>query len=194
MKQAILLSVLFVLISSCTRYEVRPITTEWLPDAANKWGVYRNGYLIPEYTATAENDYASSQVEAQKLFEDRKDRVEEIVFLKYEKPKRSFAHAGFFFVMLVEGPLHDLIFFMPTQAAEKLFHSERQTNFLWFPTTRFGFYEFFYGPTYFKESVFTATPPIRKDWSTNQVAQQEIRSWLQKSTPSRPSVSTSKNP
>ena len=145
----------------------------------NSWGVYRNGFLIPEFTIDEKGDWAESENDARQKLLARKDIVEKLIPLKYELPSRFFAHHEFFALMLIEGPVHDLIFFMPAEAVLKTLHPHK-TDFIWFPTTRLAYTELFYGPTY-SPDYFTRILPEKSDWINNESAHREFYDLLARS-------------
>ncbi|MDD5218477.1 MAG: hypothetical protein PHN49_02310 [Candidatus Omnitrophica bacterium] len=174
MKRQLLLSIIAVLmLSSCTRYDIRPILSEQVPDAESKWGVYRNGYLIPEYTTHSDDTWAQSKEEAKQMLRARKRAVAKILPLKYQLPRRYFVHDEFFTLMLLEGPIQDILVFMPVELIMKMIKPNK-TDFVLFPVTRLAYGELFYGPTYTPD-FFTRILPENPDWAKNDSAQNELR-------------------
>lgn len=161
----VLLLIFSSLFTSCVSYKVESKKN------SNEWVVYRNEYLIPEYTISSEGNFPSSELIAQRTFEERKDTVEKILKRKYEgfDPKQNK-----FLLLLPLMPISDIVFTISVGGANlfrKMMHREPY-DFVWFPATRWVLYG---SPLTLPET----TPQIREEWNQDINAQKQLGKIIQ---------------
>src|SRR3989338_3992702 len=170
----LLLALIFL--SSCVRYQIRH--ENLLGDGKGpQWLAFRNDFYIPEYTLISDKEYAPTEKEAKMLFNARYPAFEDLIWQKYEKPKRQAYDYLVPPVLLLTGPVLDL-FVMPLSWYEaKMQHQSMSDDMKWFPTTRYGYYGLFYGPVgwhiFGPDRVYD-----NPDWKNKMEAQKKLESLL----------------
>ena len=158
---------IFLLLStlmSCTSYEIKSVANE------NQWAVYQNDYLIPEYTANVKNEFPNSRVEAETVFDSRKDRIENLIRMKYEKLN---PWKNKFIVLTPVFVLSDIFYTAVVGGVNvcRAIVGKEKHDFVWFPSTRWVLHG---SPL----NVSKKIPTIRESWLNDLEGQKELETIL----------------